>query len=43
MDFSKATNEQLYEIAKNDNYRLIERYEAAKELQRRKKDAIRRN
>jgi hypothetical protein len=37
MDFSKATNQQLYEIAMNDFYRLIERYEAAKELQRRRK------
>jgi hypothetical protein len=36
MDFTKATNQQLYEIAKNENYRLMERYAAARELQKRK-------
>lgn len=36
MDLSKATIEQLYEIARNENYRLIERYAAARELQRRR-------
>lgn len=44
MDFSNATNDQLYEIAKNENLRLIDRYSAARELQRRReKDAIHRN
>jgi hypothetical protein len=36
MNLKKATNEQLYEIARNENYRLIERYAVARELQRRK-------
>jgi hypothetical protein len=36
MDLSKATKQQLYEIAKNEKYRLIERYAAARELQRRR-------
>jgi hypothetical protein len=36
IDFSKATKIQLYEIATNENYRLIERYAAVRELQRRK-------
>jgi hypothetical protein len=36
MDLLKATKEQLYEIARNENYRLKERYAAAKELQRRR-------
>jgi hypothetical protein len=36
IDFSKATKIQLYEMAANENYRLIERYAAARELQRRK-------
>jgi hypothetical protein len=36
VDFIKATNQQLYEIATNEDYRLIERYAAARELQRRK-------
>jgi hypothetical protein len=36
MDLKKATNQQLYEIANNENYRLIERYAAARELQKRK-------
>jgi hypothetical protein len=44
MDLSKATKEQLYEIATNEGNRLIDRYAAAYELQeRRKKDEIRRN
>jgi hypothetical protein len=44
MDLSKATKEQLYEIARNENYRLIERYAAAKELLRRSgKNAVCRN
>jgi hypothetical protein len=37
VDFIKATNQQLYEIATNEENRLIERYEAARELQRRRK------
>lgn len=36
MDYSKASKEQLYEIAMNENYRLLERYSAARELQRRR-------
>lgn len=38
MDISKATNQQLYEIAKDDGARMKDRYEATKELQRRKKE-----
>jgi hypothetical protein len=38
MVISLATNKQLYEIATNENNRLIERYEAVKELQRRRID-----
>lgn len=37
MDFKTATNQQLYEIAMNDSYRLKDRYAAAIELQRRRK------
>lgn len=37
MDPSKATNQQLYEIAKDDGARMKDRYAAASELQRRKK------
>jgi hypothetical protein len=36
VDFLKATNQQLYEIATNEENRLIERYAAARELQRRR-------
>jgi hypothetical protein len=36
MNLSNATNQQLYEIATNSDYRMIERYAAVKELQRRK-------
>lgn len=36
MDFSKATNQQLYEIAKDEKNRMKDRYAAASELQRRK-------
>jgi hypothetical protein len=36
-DYSNATNQELYEIATNDTNRLVDRYKAAKELQRRKK------
>lgn len=44
MDFTKASNKQLYEIANNESNRLIDRYAAARELQeRRKKDAFCRN
>ncbi|MDM5208433.1 MULTISPECIES: hypothetical protein [Cytobacillus] len=38
MDFSKATNQQLYEIAKGEKNRMKDRYAAASELQRRKKE-----
>jgi hypothetical protein len=38
MDFSQATKQQLYEIATNEQYRMIERYAAAKELQKRRKN-----
>lgn len=33
MDLSKATNQQLYEIAKDENARMKDRYAAARELQ----------
>ncbi len=33
MDISKATNQQLYEIATNEKERMRDRYAAAKELQ----------
>jgi hypothetical protein len=36
IDLSKASKIQLYEIATNDTNRLLDRYEAAKELQRRR-------
>jgi hypothetical protein len=36
VDYSNATNQELYEIATNDTNRLVDRYEAAKELQRRR-------
>jgi hypothetical protein len=36
IDLSKASKIQLYEIAINETNRLVERYEAAKELQRRR-------
>jgi hypothetical protein len=38
MDYSKATNQQLYEIVKDQSVRLSERYAAARELQKRKGD-----
>ncbi|MED1906139.1 hypothetical protein [Cytobacillus firmus] len=37
MDLSNATDQQLYEIAKDENARMKDRYAAACELQRRKK------
>ncbi|SMQ75900.1 hypothetical protein SAMN05444673_2557 [Bacillus sp. OV166] len=36
MDYSTATKKQLYEIALDENNRLVERYAAVKELQRRR-------
>jgi hypothetical protein len=36
VDYSNATNQELYEIATNDTNRLVDRYKAAKELQRRR-------
>lgn len=36
MDYSKATNQQLYEIAINESLRMIDRYEAVREFQKRK-------
>lgn len=36
INFTQATKEQLYEIATNETYRMIERYEAVRELQSRK-------
>jgi hypothetical protein len=36
MNFSKATKQQLYEIATNENNRMAERYSAVRELQKRK-------
>lgn len=35
MDLSKATNQQLYEIAKDESARMKDRYAAARELQSR--------
>jgi hypothetical protein len=43
VDFRQATKQQLYEIAMNENNRMAERYAAALELQRRRKDALCRN
>jgi hypothetical protein len=41
MDLTKATKQQLYEIATNENNRMKDRYKAVKELQKRKaKDKI---
>ncbi|WP_157452333.1 hypothetical protein [Bacillus sp. J33] len=37
MDLSKATDQQLYDIATNENERMRDRYAAACELQRRRK------
>ncbi|MEF7566399.1 hypothetical protein V4V35_25760 [Bacillus infantis] len=37
MNLSQATNQQLYEIAKDEKARMKDRYAAAKELQERKK------
>lgn len=43
MDFSKATNKELFKIAFDENRRLKDRYAAAREIQRRmKKDEIHR-
>lgn len=36
MDLSKATDDQLYEIANNENNRMKDRYAAVKELQKRR-------
>ncbi|MEH7503271.1 hypothetical protein V7152_14880 [Neobacillus drentensis] len=36
MDLSKATKQQIYEIATNESNRLKDRYVAVKELQKRK-------
>lgn len=44
MDYKKASNQQLYEIARNESNRMRDRYMATKELQeRRKKNEICRN
>lgn len=46
IDLTKATKQQLYEIATNDSNRLIDRYAAARELQERREkenDTICRN
>lgn len=37
-DISKATNQQLYTIARDSSERLRERYAAARELQTRRKE-----
>lgn len=37
MNIQKASNQQLYEITKDENARMKDRYLAARELQRRKK------
>jgi predicted ATPase with chaperone activity len=39
MDLSKATNQQLYQIAMDESSRLRDRYLAARELQRRRKQS----
>jgi hypothetical protein len=36
MNLSQATNQQLYEIARDENNKLIDRYAAVRELQKRK-------
>lgn len=36
MDLSKMTNQQLYDIAKNESNRMKDRYAAARELQKRR-------
>lgn len=41
MDLSKKTNKELYEIAKNEKSRMIERYAAARELQKRREKSER--
>lgn len=38
MNYSKATDQQLYEIANDESARLIDRYEVVKELQKRKSE-----
>lgn len=38
MDYTKATKSQLYQIATDHSARMSHRYEAARELQRRKKE-----
>jgi hypothetical protein len=44
MNISKATNQQLYNIAKDEKTRMKTRYAAARELQeRKKKNALCRN
>lgn len=40
MDFLKATNQQLYNIAFDETERMKDRYAAAKELQERRKNMI---
>lgn len=37
MNMDKTTNKQLYEIAKDENARMKDRYSAARELQERKR------
>ncbi|UQX52307.1 hypothetical protein M5V91_14675 [Cytobacillus pseudoceanisediminis] len=39
MDLSKATNQQLYDIAKDEYARMKDRYAAARELQSRNEEA----
>lgn len=36
-DFSQATHQQLFEMAKDETVRLRDRYAAARELQKRRK------
>lgn len=38
MNLNQATNQQLYEIATNESYRLKDRYSAVKEMQKRRAD-----
>lgn len=43
MNFSKATNKQLYQIAYDPCNRVKDRYAAAKELQQRRKKGLLKN
>lgn len=42
MNFSNATQEQLYQIAMDETVRMSDRYQAARELQSRKFERLKR-